>query len=104
MDLNVMDKSGETHKSEMIEVIRLKLEEILKLMVNFPEEVRVDIHHGERTTIFKIECSKRNYGRILGSRGKMISSLRNVALALTARHGIRSIVEIPYFSDRDAGT
>ncbi|WP_413557914.1 KH domain-containing protein [Bdellovibrio sp. HCB209] len=95
-------KSGEANKSEVVENIRAKLEEILKLMVNFPDEVCVHVSQGERTTIFKIDCSKRNFGRILGSRGKMISSIRNVALALTARHGVRSIVEIPYFTERDA--
>lgn len=86
------------NKNEIIEKTRIKLEEILKLIVDFPEEISVTVTQGERTTIFNIDCSKRNFGRMLGSRGKMIGSLRNVILAMTARHGIRSIIEVPYFS------
>ncbi|WP_168196636.1 KH domain-containing protein [Bdellovibrio sp. ZAP7] len=86
------------NKNEIIENARIKLEEILKLIVDFPEEISVTVTQGERTTIFNIDCSKRNFGRMLGSRGKMIGSLRNVTLAMTARHGIRSIIEVPYFS------
>lgn len=86
------------NKNEVIENTRIKLEEILKMIVDHPEEISVTVTQGERTTIFNIECSKRNFGRMLGSRGKMIGSLRNVTLAMTARHGIRSIIEVPYFS------
>jgi predicted RNA-binding protein YlqC (UPF0109 family) len=86
------------NKNEVIENTRIKLEEILKLIVDHPEEIDVTVTQGERTTIFKVDCSKRNFGRLLGSRGKMICSLRNVTLAMTARHGIRSIIEIPYFN------
>ncbi|WP_413293712.1 KH domain-containing protein [Bdellovibrio sp. HCB185ZH] len=86
------------NKNEVIENTRIKLEEILKMIVDHPEEISVTVKQGERTTIFNIECSKRNFGRMLGSRGKMIGSLRNVTLAMTARHGIRSIIEVPYFS------
>ncbi|MBO9666217.1 MAG: KH domain-containing protein [Bdellovibrio sp.] len=85
-------------KSEVVELTRLKLEDFLKLVVDFPEEVNVKVEHGERTTIFKVDCTKRNFGKILGSRGKMITSLRNITLAITARHGFRSIVEIPYYA------
>lgn len=86
------------NKNEIIENARIKLEEILKMIVDHPEEISVAVTQGERTTIFKVDCSKRNFGRMLGSRGKMICSLRNVTLAMTARHGIRSIIEVPYFN------
>jgi predicted RNA-binding protein YlqC (UPF0109 family) len=99
-DVSIAPMEFIPNKNEIIENTRIKLEEILKLMVDHPEEIAVAVTQGERTTIFKVDCSKRNFGRVLGSRGKMINSLRNVTLALTARHGIRSIVEIPYF-DQD---
>ncbi|WP_413582136.1 KH domain-containing protein [Bdellovibrio sp. HCB288] len=95
---NVVDLNFTPNKSEVLEATRKKLEEILVLIVDHPGEVSVNIVQGERTTIFKIECSRRNFGRILGSRGKMIAGLRTISLALTARHGIRSIVEVPYFA------
>ncbi|WP_413575231.1 KH domain-containing protein [Bdellovibrio sp. HCB290] len=95
---SIVDLNFTPNKSEILETTRKKMEDILMLIVDHPEEVSVGIVHGERTTIFKIECSRRNFGRILGSRGKMIASLRTISLALTARHGIRSIVEVPYFA------
>lgn len=85
-------------REEVGEIARAKIDDFLKLIVDFPEEIAVSVEHGERTSVFKVDCSKRNFPKILGSKGKMISSLRNMTLAITARHGFRSIVEIPYFS------
>lgn len=88
-------------REEVAELARTKIQEFLRLIVDFPEEVSVAIEHGERTTVFRVDCSKRNFSKILGSKGRMISSVRNISLAITARHGYRSIVEIPYFAPED---
>lgn len=83
----------------VVELGRKKLEEFLQLIVDHPSEVSVSIVQGQRTTIYKVDCTQRNLGKILGCKGKMITSLRNLILALTARHGIRSIIEVPYYQN-----
>ena len=85
-------------KDELIETAKLKLEELLALIVDHPDEVSVSVLQGEKTTVFKVNSSQRNIGKILGSKGKMITSLRNLVLAITARQGIRSVIEVPYYA------
>ncbi len=85
-------------REEICEIARMKITNFLQLIVDFPEEISVSVIHGDRTSVFKIDCSKRNFSKILGAKGKMISSVRTMTLAITARHGFRSVVEVPYFS------
>lgn len=89
-------------REEACEVVRKKIENLLRLIVDHPTEVSVSTHHGERTTVFTVDCSQRNFSKVLGCKGKMISSLRTIALAITARHGVRSVIEIPYFSPQNS--
>lgn len=90
--------SESAEKTAVIEMAKNQLQEFLLLIVDHPNEVQVSIQQGERTTVFKIDCSQRNLGKILGCKGRMITSLRNMILAITARHGFRSVIEVPYYS------
>ncbi|MDG0817812.1 KH domain-containing protein [Bdellovibrio svalbardensis] len=89
---------GAPSKDVVVELAKKQLLDFLKLIVDYPTEVQVSIQQGDRTTIFKIDCTQRNLGKILGCKGRMITSLRNMILAITARHGFRSIIEVPYYA------
>lgn len=84
-------------REQVSEQVREQIETILKMLAGAPKELLVVAIHGERTIVFKVTCNRQDIGRILGSKGKMITSIRNVSSALTAKHGYRSIVEVPYF-------
>lgn len=45
--------------------------------------------------VFRVNCAKENLGQIIGSQGKTIMGLRSIVHSMTARIGIRSIIEIP---------
>lgn len=77
------------------EEIRLLVEHIVRLLVDHPETVTVTTYVGPKTTVFRVNCAKENLGQVIGSQGKTIMGLRAVVHAMTARIGIRSIVEIP---------
>lgn len=79
------------------EQVRAHLEQTLRMLVSFPEDVVVNFTIGERTTIYKVHCSRRVCGQIIGNHGRTINSVRQMVLAMTARQGIRSIVELPWF-------
>lgn len=79
------------------EFMRGLIEQIIKEMVSFPEEIKVTYTVGERTTIYQVECSQKVLGQIIGSKGKNIQSIRTITQGITARKGFRSIVEIPYY-------
>lgn len=77
------------------EEIRVLLENLVRRLVDDPKAVSVVIFLGPKTTVFRINCSKENLGQVIGAQGKTIMGLRSVVHAMTARVGIRSIVEIP---------
>ncbi|NUN06375.1 MAG: KH domain-containing protein [Bdellovibrio sp.] len=77
------------------EEVRTLLESLVRRLVDDPKAVSVVIFLGPKTTVFRINCSKENLGQVIGAQGKTIMGLRAVVHAMTARVGIRSIVEIP---------
>lgn len=77
------------------EEIRLIIEKCVKFLVDQPETVNVTTYVGPKTTVYKINCARENMGQLIGSQGRTIMGLRAVVHAMTARAGIRSIVEIP---------
>ncbi|MEN0059388.1 MAG: KH domain-containing protein [Bdellovibrio sp.] len=77
------------------EEVRLLVEHIVRLLVDHPETVTVSTYVGPKTTVFRVNCVKENMGQVIGTQGKTIMGLRAVVHAMTARAGIRSIVEIP---------
>ena len=77
------------------EEIRQLIEHVVKLLVDNPESVTVVTFVGPKTTVYRVNCAKENLGQVIGGQGKTIMGLRAVVHAMTARTGIRSIIEIP---------
>lgn len=88
-------KGADINPDEYREEIRLLIDRIVRLLVDQPETVTVTTYVGPKTTVYRVDCAKENLGQIIGSQGKTIMGLRAVVHAMTARNGIRSIVEIP---------
>lgn len=89
------EKGADVDPEAYREEIRGIIEHIVKLLVDKPESVSVQIFVGPKTTVYKVDCAKENMGQIIGGQGKTIMGLRAVVHAMTARTGIRSIIEIP---------
>lgn len=77
------------------EEVRKIVEDCVKFLVDDPDKVSVKIYVGPKTTVFKVDCAHSNLGQLIGTQGRTIMGLRAVVHAMTARAGIRSIVEIP---------
>lgn len=77
------------------EDVRQLIEELVRFLVDEPESVTVVTYVGPKTTVYRVNCAKENLGQVIGTQGKTIMGLRAVVHAMTARTGIRSIVEIP---------
>lgn len=74
-----------------------KIKDIVRLMVDDPNDIRVSFNQGEKTTVFVVSCGKHNIGKILGKGGKNISALRTVVQAISSNFGFRAVIEIPYY-------
>lgn len=88
-------KGADIDPEKYREDIRALIEQVVRLLVDQPETVTVATYVGPKTTVYRVDCAKENLGQIIGTQGKTIMGLRAVVHAMTARNGIRSIVEIP---------
>lgn len=88
-------KTADVDPEAYREEIREMVEHIVKLLVDQPESVTVTTYVGPKTTVYRVNCAKENLGQVIGTQGKTIMGLRAVVHAMTARTGIRSIIEIP---------
>lgn len=89
------EKGTDIDQEAYREEIRLLVEHIVRLLVDQPETVTVSTYVGPKTTVYRVNCAKENLGQVIGTQGKTIMGLRAIVHAMTARTGIRSIVEIP---------
>ncbi|WP_415063077.1 KH domain-containing protein [Bdellovibrio sp.] len=95
-DLQKMDMTLPS-KEEVVTNLKKKIEELLHMMVEDSDDIKVSVTQGERTTTFVISCEQRNIARILGQKGRHIEAFRTLVMAITGRYGFRAIVEVPYF-------
>ncbi|KYG64683.1 hypothetical protein AZI86_10755 [Bdellovibrio bacteriovorus] len=92
---------GEKNISEVVpdvEFFKKKIQailiNILQCMLKYPEKMSVEIEQGERTTLFIVDVDKVDFGRLVGSRGKNIESLRTIVQSISGSQGFRAILQI----------
>lgn len=94
-DPNSNIKGSNIDQEAYREEIRVLVEKIVRFLVDDANSVTVTTYVGPKTTVYRVNCAKDNLGQVIGAQGKTIMGLRAVVHAMTARNGIRSIVEIP---------
>ena len=71
------------------------LTEMVKAMVDKPDEVDINLTESENTNIFELRLGDGDVGKVIGKKGKNVMALRTILSAATAKAGgKRSILEI----------
>jgi predicted RNA-binding protein YlqC (UPF0109 family) len=71
------------------------LTEMIKAMVDKPDEVDISLTESENTNIFELRLGDGDIGKVIGKKGKNVMALRTILSAATAKAGgKRSILEI----------
>ena len=71
------------------------LTEMIKAMVDKPDEVDISLTESENTNIFELRLGDGDVGKVIGKKGKNVMALRTILSAATAKEGgKRSILEI----------
>ena len=71
------------------------LTEMIKAMVDKPDEVEINLTESENTNIFELRLGDGDVGKVIGKKGKNVMALRTILSAATAKAGgKRSILEI----------
>ena len=67
----------------MIEFIEIAV----KLLVDKPDEVNVNIVETEQRIIYELTVGDGDYGKVIGKGGRNISALRTIVFAVNAKEG-----------------
>ena len=71
------------------------LTEMIKAMVDKPDEVDISLTESENTNIYELRLGDGDVGKIIGKKGKNVMALRTILSAATAKAGgKRSMLEI----------
>ncbi len=70
------------------------LENIVKPIVDKPDEVKISEVHGSTVCIFELSVGKGDFGKIIGKHGRNADSIRTLLSAAAAKVGKRAILEI----------
>jgi predicted RNA-binding protein YlqC (UPF0109 family) len=68
--------------------------ELVKNIVDNPEEVSAREVEGEQTTIIELTTNPSDIGKVIGKKGRTIKALRTLVNAAAVRQGKRVTVEI----------
>ena len=71
------------------------LEDIVKSLVDKPDEVKININESENTIVYELNVGEGDIGKVIGKKGKNVNSIRTILSASNAKEGgKRAILEI----------
>tara|TARA_B100001559_G_C16043652_1_gene413629 strand:- start:279 stop:512 length:234 start_codon:yes stop_codon:yes gene_type:complete len=71
------------------------LNDMVRAIVNRPEEVNVSINENDTTKIYELTVGEGDLGKVIGKKGRNINALRIILSAVTAKEGDkRAILEV----------
>ena len=70
------------------------LENLIKPIVDKPDEVRITEIEGEAVCIYELRVGSGDYGKIIGKHGQNANALRTILHAVSAKSGKRAVLEI----------
>ena len=70
------------------------VEDMVKRLVDNPEEVKIVQNQGDSTTVFEVRVAKTDMGKIIGKKGKTIEALRVIIGACGAKEKRRCVFQI----------
>jgi len=70
------------------------IEYIAKALVDFPEQVSVNVLEGSQATVLELSVAKVDLGKVIGKQGRTAKAIRIILGAASAKIRKRAILEI----------
>jgi hypothetical protein len=70
------------------------VEYVARALVDVPEEVRVNMIEGEKSTILELKVSPDDIGKVIGKHGRIAKAIRTILSATATKTGKRVVLEI----------
>ena len=68
--------------------------EIVKALVDNPEQVQINAIEGSQTTVLELRVAKEDMGKIIGKQGRTANAIRVLLNAASGKAGKRYVLEI----------
>lgn len=88
--LNPNQKSGLPELGELSKLI----EYLAKMLVDFPDQVKVNEIGGENTTVIELKVAKEDLGKIIGKQGRTARAVRTILNGASTKLRKRTVLEI----------
>jgi hypothetical protein len=66
----------------MVDILKNYLESTIKMIVDNPNDVKLEVSTSTKTILIQIKANKTDFGKIIGRKGKTIESLKTIACAI----------------------
>ena len=70
------------------------IEHIAKALVDYPEQVSVNVLEGSQSTVLELSVAKVDLGKVIGKQGRTAKAIRIILGAASAKIRKRAILEI----------
>ena len=70
------------------------IEYIAKALVDYPEQVSVNVLEGSQATVLELSVAKVDLGKVIGKQGRTAKAIRIILGAASAKIRKRAILEI----------
>ena len=71
------------------------LEDIVKTIVDKPDEVKVEVNESENTIVYELNVGDGDLGKVIGKKWRNVNAIRTLLSASNAKEGgKRAILEI----------
>lgn len=70
------------------------IETIVKPLVDFPEDVRVEVLEGDSSITYQLTVNKTDMGKVIGKQGRVAKAIRTVVYAAGSSQQKKIFLEI----------
>lgn len=70
------------------------VEELVKSVVEFPNDIEIDEEESEGSRTFFIRCNPDDVGKVIGKSGRVVSAIRCLVSAVASKSRERAYVKI----------
>ena len=70
------------------------IEYIAKSLVDYPEQVSINVLEGSQATVLELNVAKTDLGKVIGKQGRTAKAIRTILGAASAKNKKRIILEI----------
>lgn len=70
------------------------IENIVRELVDNPDEVRLTEVQGSKTTVYELRVGPGDLGKVIGKKGQTAKAIRTLISAISAKQGKRAVLEI----------